>query len=130
MAILNMDIDKEIEFLERWTLRIPIGGLILCLLLLLLSTGCSGTWVWQEDYPKHRTMSLNARDGTTTRPMTSFIIFMQLDNMNQSKLMTRSQVSEELLKRGYTKNEYVGVWDTPDGGKAAWFSREKRKFRF
>ena len=19
--------------------------------------GCSGTWVWQEDYPKHRTMS-------------------------------------------------------------------------
>ena len=52
-----MDLDKEIEFLERWTLRIPIGGLILCFLLLLLSTGCSGTWAWQEDYPKHRTMS-------------------------------------------------------------------------
>ena len=29
----------------------------LCFLLLFLSTGCSGTWVWQEDYPKHRTMS-------------------------------------------------------------------------
>ena len=57
MAILNMDLDKEIEFLERWTLRIPIGGLILCFLLLLLSTGCSGTLAWQEDYPKHRTMS-------------------------------------------------------------------------
>ena len=57
MAILNMDIDKEIKFLERWTLLIPIGGLILCFLLLFLSTGCSGTWVWQEDYPKHRTMS-------------------------------------------------------------------------
>ncbi len=24
----------------------------------LLLTGCSGTWVWQEDYPKHRTMSM------------------------------------------------------------------------
>ena len=57
MAILNMDIDKEIKFLERWTLRIPIGGLILCFLLLFLSAGCSGTWAWQEDYPKHRTMS-------------------------------------------------------------------------
>jgi len=20
-------------------------------------SGCAGTWVWQEDYPKHRTMS-------------------------------------------------------------------------
>ena len=53
-----MDIDKEIKFLERWTLYIPTGGLILCLLLLFLSTGCSGTWVWQEDYPKHRTTFL------------------------------------------------------------------------
>jgi len=52
---------------------------------------------------------------------------MQLDNMNQSKLMTRSQVSEELLKRGYTKNEYPGVWNTPDGGKAAWFIAAKRE---
>ena len=51
-----MNLDKEIKFLERWTFRIPIGGLILCFILLLLSTGCSGTWVWQEDYPKHRTM--------------------------------------------------------------------------
>ena len=57
MATLNMNIEKEIIFLEKWTLRIPIGGLILCFLLLFLSTGCSGTWAWQEDYPKHRTMS-------------------------------------------------------------------------
>ena len=41
--------------------------------------------------------------------------------------MTRGQVSEELLKRGYTKNEYPGVWDTPDGGKAAWFIAAKRE---
>ena len=52
---------------------------------------------------------------------------MQLDNMNESKLMTRSQVSEELLKRGYTKNEYPGVWDTPDGKKMAWFIAAKRE---
>ena len=25
---------------------------------LLFTTGCTGTWVWQEDYPKHRTMSM------------------------------------------------------------------------
>ena len=30
------------------------GGIILC----FLTTGCAGKWVWQEDYPKHRTMSL------------------------------------------------------------------------
>ena len=24
---------------------------------LICSSGCAGTWVWQEDYPKHRTMS-------------------------------------------------------------------------
>ena len=30
---------------------------ITCFVMLLL-TGCSGHWVWQEDYPKHRTMSL------------------------------------------------------------------------
>ena len=59
--------------------------------------------------------------------MMSFITFMQLDNMNQSKLMTRGQVSEELLKRGYTKNEYPGVWDSSDGGKAAWFIAAKRE---
>jgi len=53
----SMNLDKEIKFLERWTLSIPIGGLILCFILLFISTGCSGTWVWQEDYPKHRTMS-------------------------------------------------------------------------
>ena len=28
------------------------------LIIFAISTcGCSGTWVWQEDYPKHRTMS-------------------------------------------------------------------------
>ena len=52
-----MDIDKEIKFLERGTFWTPVVGLIICFLLLFLSTGCSGTWVWQEDYPKHRTMS-------------------------------------------------------------------------
>ena len=26
-------------------------------LILLHSTSCTGHWVWQEDYPKHRTMS-------------------------------------------------------------------------
>ena len=31
---------------------------ILCIFLLFL-TGCSGTWVWQEDHPKHKTMSFN-----------------------------------------------------------------------
>ena len=49
-----MDLDKEIKFLERWTLYIPIIGLTLC----LMTVGCAGKWVWQEDYPKHRTMSL------------------------------------------------------------------------
>ena len=28
------------------------GGIIIFL------SGCTGTWIWQEDYPKHRTMSL------------------------------------------------------------------------
>ena len=50
-------IDREYNCLSKMTLYIPTGGLILCFLLLFLSTGCSGTWVWQEDYPKHRTMS-------------------------------------------------------------------------
>ena len=49
----DIDLDKEIKFLERWTLYIPIGGILLC----FLTTGCAGKWVWQEDYPKHRTMS-------------------------------------------------------------------------
>ena len=52
-----MDPDKELKFLERGTFWTPVIGLIICFLLLFLSTGCSGTWVWQEDYPKHRTMS-------------------------------------------------------------------------
>tara|TARA_R100001463_G_scaffold7213_4_gene22842 strand:- start:3849 stop:4073 length:225 start_codon:yes stop_codon:yes gene_type:complete len=29
---------------------------IICFIILLL-TGCSGHWAWQEGYPKHRTMS-------------------------------------------------------------------------
>tara|TARA_B000000437_G_scaffold35774_1_gene23951 strand:- start:127 stop:465 length:339 start_codon:yes stop_codon:yes gene_type:complete len=70
---------------------------------------------------------LNVPDGIIAKLMMSFITFTQLDNMNQLKLMTRSQVSEELLKRGYTKNEYPGVWNTPDGGKAAWFIAAKRE---
>ena len=52
-----MNHDKEIKFLERGTFWTPVIGLIMCFFLLFLSTGCSGTWVWQEDYPKHRTMS-------------------------------------------------------------------------
>ena len=59
--------------------------------------------------------------------MMSFTIFIQLNNMNQSKLMTRGQVSEELLKRGYSKNEYPGVWNTPNGEKAAWFIAAKKE---
>ena len=59
--------------------------------------------------------------------MMSFTTFTQLDNMNQSKLMTRSQVTEELVKRGYTRNEYPGVWNTPDGGKMAWFIAAKNE---
>ena len=60
--------------------------------------------------------------------MTSYIIFMQLDNMNQSKLMTRSQVTKELVRRGYTKDEYPGVWKTPDGkNKIVWFLATKRE---
>ena len=27
------------------------------IIVLLLNSGCTGSWVWQEDYPKHRTMS-------------------------------------------------------------------------
>ena len=50
-------IHREYNCLAKMTLYTPIGGLILCFLLLFLSTGCSGTWAWQEDYPKHRTMS-------------------------------------------------------------------------
>lgn len=31
---------------------------LLYLCIVITFCGCSGTWVWQEDYPKHRTMSL------------------------------------------------------------------------
>jgi len=30
---------------------------LLCVCIVMASSGCSGTWVWQEDHPKHRTMS-------------------------------------------------------------------------
>jgi len=46
-------LDREYNFLSKMTLYIPVVGLVVCLLL----TGCSGRWVCQKDYPKHRTMS-------------------------------------------------------------------------
>ena len=53
---------------------------------------------------------------------------MQPDSTNQSRLMTRSEVTEELLKRGYTKDEYPGIWKTPDGkDKIVWFLATKRE---
>ena len=30
---------------------------LLCVCIVMAFSGCSGTWVWQEDHPKHRTMS-------------------------------------------------------------------------
>ena len=30
---------------------------LIAFLVSLFLTGCTGKWVWQEDYPKHRTMS-------------------------------------------------------------------------
>ena len=38
------------------TIRRLIHPLLYVCLAITLS-GCSGTWVWQKDYPKHRTMS-------------------------------------------------------------------------
>jgi len=35
--------------------RFVFNLLYSCIVITLC--GCSGTWVWQEDYPKHRTMS-------------------------------------------------------------------------
>ena len=26
--------------------------------IIIFLSGCTGTWVWQKDYPKHRTMSM------------------------------------------------------------------------
>ena len=73
----------------------------------------------------------NAHDGTITKLLMSFIIFIQQDSMSQSKLMTRSQVSEELLKRGYAPDDYPGIWKAPNGDLVAWFiavGREKLTF--
>ena len=53
--------------------------------------------------------------------MMSFIIYIPLGNMNQSKLMTRSETSEELLKRGYVPDDYPGIWKAPNGDLVAWF---------
>ena len=48
-------------------------------------------------------------------------MYMSLDNMNQSKLMTRSETSEELLKGGYVPDDYPGIWKAPNGDLLAWF---------
>jgi len=48
-------------------------------------------------------------------------MYMSPDNMNQSKLMTRSETSEELLKRGYVPDDYPGIWKAPNGDLVAWF---------
>ena len=51
---------------------------------------------------------------------------MQPDNTSQSRSMTRSEATEELIKRGYTKDEYPGIWRTPDGkDKIVWFLATK-----
>ena len=34
-----------------------IIAMLIAFLISLSLTGCTGKWVWQEDYPKHRTMS-------------------------------------------------------------------------
>jgi len=44
------------------------------------------------------------------------------------KLMTRCEVTSELLKRGYTRDEYPGIWKTPDGKElVVWFIATKRE---
>ena len=48
-------------------------------------------------------------------------MYMSLDTMHQSKLMTRSETSEELLKRGYVPDDYPGIWKAPNGDLLAWF---------
>lgn len=48
-----------------------------------------------------------------------------------SKIITRSEATEELLKLGYIPDEYPGVWVAPNGDKLAWFialGREDIKF--
>tara|TARA_R100001015_G_C4451529_1_gene41519 strand:+ start:105 stop:452 length:348 start_codon:yes stop_codon:yes gene_type:complete len=50
---------KEMLWEDRYSYLIIIAGVKIGLLISLLTvtTGCTGTWVWQEQYPKHRTMS-------------------------------------------------------------------------
>jgi len=41
-------------FVLKWSRnKLKIVATILC----FLTMGCTGKWVWQEDYPKHKTMS-------------------------------------------------------------------------
>ncbi len=48
--------------------------------------------------------------------------------MGMVKLMTRCEVTSELLKRGYTRDEYPGIWRTPDGKElVVWFIAIKRE---
>lgn len=50
---------KEMLWEDRYSYLIILAGVKIGLLISLLTvtTGCTGTWVWQEQYPKHRTMS-------------------------------------------------------------------------
>ncbi len=42
--------------------------------------------------------------------------------------MTRCEATKELIKKGYTKDEYPGIWKTPDGkDKIVWFLATKRE---
>ena len=64
---------------------------------------------------------LNAHDGIMTKLSMSFTMYILQGNMSQSELMTRSETSEELLKRGYVKGDYPGIWKAPNGDLLAWF---------
>ncbi len=35
--------------------------------------------------------------------------------------MTRTEASQELEKKGYTKDEESGIWISPNGHRLAWF---------
>jgi hypothetical protein len=46
-------------------------------------------------------------------------------------MLSRSEATEELRRRGYVEDDYPGVWIAPNGDKVAWFiglSREGIKF--
>tara|TARA_R100000008_G_scaffold7899_1_gene4221 strand:+ start:373 stop:585 length:213 start_codon:yes stop_codon:yes gene_type:complete len=42
-------------------------------------------------------------------------------------VLTRSEVTAELRKRGYVEDDYPGVWRSPNGDKLAWFIALKRE---